>query len=323
MFSAAMLVIRFAEYLLQNYGKDPEVTWILDFTEIHIMPITNPDGRVYLEKGGSVRNWKKNRNNAANCQSFRYGVDLNRNFPFMWGQCGVGKCSSSPDCDSIVYRGPRPQSEQETRAIVQYAKSIFPSSQRKGDLQTSMSNVKTPFPLTAEGVFIDVHSHGKLVGWPYGFTNERSPNDEGLGALGRKMASYSGYKLWAPEMPNRQYGFSGSSLDTMHGLLGVSSYFLELGTAPYQPCDQFPQIINENFPALIYAAKVARFPYIAPLGPDILCTTITSVKKGTGNFIRVSVDVSDDARTKRKAKNRRCSNLRELPSIRSWLPGHS
>ena len=24
------LVMRFAEYLLQNYGTDPEVTWILD-----------------------------------------------------------------------------------------------------------------------------------------------------------------------------------------------------------------------------------------------------------------------------------------------------
>lgn len=37
MYSHINLALRFAEYLVQNYNKDPDVTWILDFTRIHIV----------------------------------------------------------------------------------------------------------------------------------------------------------------------------------------------------------------------------------------------------------------------------------------------
>ncbi len=40
-----------------------------------------------------------------------------------------------------------------------------------------------PFASDSEGVFVDVHSHGGYVGWPWGFANRRTPNDAGLGAL--------------------------------------------------------------------------------------------------------------------------------------------
>ena len=112
-------------------------------------------------------------------------------------------CSTSSQCKSVVYRGSSPKSEVETKAILEYAASIFPSEQRKGGLQYSEANYNTPFAKNSEGVFIDVHSHGQYVGWPWGFANQRTPNDEGLGALGRKLASFNGYSLWAPTMPNR------------------------------------------------------------------------------------------------------------------------
>lgn len=106
----------------------------------------------------------------------------------------------------MVYRGPSPQSEQETKAILAYAKAKFPASQRKGNLgnlQQAVAQLNTPFGKDSEGVFLDVHSHGRYVGWPWGFKNEKTPDDYGLGALGRKFASFSGYRLWAPKMPNR------------------------------------------------------------------------------------------------------------------------
>ena len=150
--------------------------------------------------------WKKNRNKGT-CASEGFGVDPNRNFPFKWGQCittSDNRCSSSDDCSSVVYRGPSPSSERETKAILAYAASIFPFRQRKGNVQVSEEKLNTPFAPDSEGVFIDVHSHGSLVGWPWGFANQRTPNDAGLGALGRKFASFSGYSLWAPKMPNRK-----------------------------------------------------------------------------------------------------------------------
>jgi hypothetical protein len=197
---------RFAEYILQQYGIDPDVTWIVDYTEIHLIFHANPDGRQYLEGGGERTLWKKNRNRG-NCADEGYGVDPNRNFPFKWGECvttSENRCSSSDDCSSVVYRGPSPTSEQETKAILSYAKSVFPSEQRKGStVAVSEERMNVPFAEDSEGVFIDVHSHGRDVGWPWGFANQRTPNDTGLGALGRKFASFSGYSLWAPKMPNR------------------------------------------------------------------------------------------------------------------------
>ncbi len=66
-----ILMLRLIDYLLTNYGTNPQVTNLLDHAEIFINPLTNPDGTYF---GG---------NNSVN-QATRYnsnGVDLNRNFP--------------------------------------------------------------------------------------------------------------------------------------------------------------------------------------------------------------------------------------------------
>lgn len=203
----AETLLRFAEYLLQNHGSDPEVNWILDYSEIHIIVHANPDGRVFLERGGHAdetqKMWRKNRNDDCDADSWRFGVDLNRNFPFKWAGCDASENCSRDDCSAPTYRGPGRESEQETRAIVDYAASIFPSSQRKGNLQKSESELDEAFPVTSRGVFIDAHSFGRDVGWPWGFADRRAPNDEGLGALGRKMASYASWDLWAPGTAGR------------------------------------------------------------------------------------------------------------------------
>eukprot|EP01083_Nonionella_stella_P260463 888073_1 len=82
----------------------------------------------------------------------------------------------------------------------------------------------------------------------------------------------------------------------MYGWLGAYSFFFELGTSFYQPWDTFPAVINELFPAFLYAAKVAKQPYIAPQGPDILCTNIAVKTRNNIKLISVEVEVSDDAR---------------------------
>ncbi|KAL7542085.1 hypothetical protein ACHAXR_011518 [Thalassiosira sp. AJA248-18] len=286
-----------------NNGKKGKMLAISSIHARELTPAetTNPDGRVHLENSSSETRplWRKNRNKG-NCDSSRFGVDNARNFPFKWGLCdydGSQKCSGSGNCGSDNYRGPDESSEQETKAIVKYATSLFPESQRKGSLQQSETRLDTAFAESrTEGIFLDIHSHGRDIGWPWGFMNKRSSNDDALGALGRKLASFAGYSLWAPQLPNRLYGFEGGPIDTMYGWLGAASYFFELGTSFYQPCDTFPTVINEVFPALLYAAKVAKNPYTAPRGPDILCTTISSTKMSSGNSINVIIEVSDNAR---------------------------
>jgi len=105
-YAPAEIATRFAEYLVNNYGIDPDVTWMLDNQEIHIMFHANPDGRKIAEGGVS---WRKNRDNDDGCSS-TYGVDLNRNFTYQWGTGG----SSTNPCDE-TYRGPSAGSEPETQ----------------------------------------------------------------------------------------------------------------------------------------------------------------------------------------------------------------
>lgn len=66
-----VLMLHLIEYLLQNYGTDPEVTNLVDNMEIYICPLANPDGTYY---GGNSSVSGARRFNA----NF---VDLNRNYP--------------------------------------------------------------------------------------------------------------------------------------------------------------------------------------------------------------------------------------------------
>ena len=61
--SGVEMAMRYAIQLLESYGSDPVQTALIDHTDIHILPLMNPDGWEALRRG--------NDNN----------VDLNRNFP--------------------------------------------------------------------------------------------------------------------------------------------------------------------------------------------------------------------------------------------------
>lgn len=100
-------------YLCENYGKDPEVTWLLDNRQIWFVPVMNPDGYEFIANGGD-KMWRKNRRPNAGGS---FGVDLNRNYPFKWGYDNV---NSSPTPTAINYRGPSPASEPETKAMMAF-----------------------------------------------------------------------------------------------------------------------------------------------------------------------------------------------------------
>ncbi len=106
-------VIYYMYYLLENYGSDPFVTYLVNNRELYFVPVINPDGLIYNESasptGGS--NWRKN---ARDNGDGSFGVDLNRNFGYMWGIDDEG---SSPNTASKYYRGPAAFSEPESQAI--------------------------------------------------------------------------------------------------------------------------------------------------------------------------------------------------------------
>ena len=153
-------------------------------------------------------------------------------------------------------------SEPETQAVQNYVIAEFPDQRRR------KSRRPHPAPITATGVFMDIHSYSQLVLWPWGFSANPPPNDQGLKTLGRKFAYFNNY--W-PEQAIGLYPTDGTTDDFSYGELGLASYTFELGTDFFQDCGTFENtILPNNLPALIYSAKVARTPYMTPSGPDSL-----------------------------------------------------
>lgn len=275
-YAPAELNTRFAEYLVTNYGIDPDVTWLLDYHEIHLLLQANPDGRERAESGLF---WRKNVNNNYCANTDQRGADLNRNFEFHWGCCS----GSSPYYCDETYRGPSPVSEPETQAIQNYMRSIFPD-QRDASLSS-------PAPTDATGIFIDLHSYGELVLWPWGFSYSQPPNSAELRTLGRKFAWFNGY---SPEQAIGLYPTDGTTDDFAYGDLGVAGYTIELGTSFFQSCTTFENtIVPDNLPALLYAAKVARTPYQTPAGPDSLSIVVSPPNLVLGSNATLSATIDD------------------------------
>ncbi len=278
-YAPAELATRFAEYLVDNYGLDADVTWLLDYHEIHLLLQANPDGRKIAETEAIVH-WRKNTDNDDGCAiASVWGTDLNRNFEFHWGCCG----GSSPEPCNEVYRGPDAASEPETQAVQAYLRAHFPD--QRDALLTAAA------PLTTTGVFVDLHSYSELVLWPWGFTDATPPNGTALQTLGRKFAYYNGYR---PQQAVALYPTDGTTDDFAYGDLGLAAYTFEVGTWFYQPCSSFESaILPDNLPALLYAAKVARTPYLTPAGPDALNLTLTPGAAAPGDPVHLAATIDD------------------------------
>lgn len=249
-YTPAELATRFVEQLVEGYGTDADATWILDHHEVHAVLQANPDGRKRAESGQS---WRKNVN-SSQCGGSGAGIDLNRNFPFEWGNWGGS--SGSPCQDT--YRGVAPASEPETQAIVDYVRATFPD-QRPDDFST-------PAPADASGVFIDLHSYSQLVLWPWGFNASLAPNGTALATMGRRLAWFNGYTA---QQAVGLYPTDGTTDDFAYGERGVAAFTMELGTAFFQACGTFENtILPDNLGALRYAARVARAPFALPSGPE-------------------------------------------------------
>lgn len=275
-YTTAELVTRFGEYLLAQYGSNPDVTWLLDYQEIHLLLQSNPDGRKLAETGLL---WRKNTNTDYCSNLSKRGADLNRNFSFLWNCCGG---SSNDPCNEI-FHGISAASEPETQAVQDYVRSIFPD--QRGD------DLNSPAPVESTGVFLDIHSYSQLVLWPWGFTSNLPPNNNGLKTLGRKFAYFNGY---SPSQAIELYPTDGTTDDFAYGELGLASFTFELGNTFFESCSSFEStIFPTNLQALVYAAKVTLTPYLTPAGPEALNVTSNPALVPLGTPLVISANIND------------------------------
>ena len=156
-------------------------------------------------------------------------------------------------------------------------------------------------PSDTSGIHLDIHSYSELVLWPWGHTSQSAPNGTALRTLGRKFAYFNGYY---PQQSVGLYATDGTSDNISYGELGVAAFTFELGTSFFQSCSVYENnVVPDNLPALIYAAKVVRTPYITPGGPDMTGITIngssgsgTIPPGGTGTLSATATDTRFSSR---------------------------
>jgi hypothetical protein len=276
---AMMTIMYYMYYLLENYGTDPEVTYLVNNREIYFIPCINPDGYEYNRQtnpsGGGM--WRKNRRlNSDNS----YGVDLNRNFGYMWGINNTGS-SGTPSSDT--YRGTAPFSEPETQAIRDF---------------TNTKSFKTT---------LNYHTYSNLLLYPWGYVSTPTPDNAIFVEYSTDMVAYNGYENGQP--PIILYDVNGSSDDWMYGEQTskpkIFAMTPEVGSTGFWPtqAEIFPLAI-ENLKPNLYITWVAG-AYVSVINPgfsqqyfnpgDNVQLLIPSVRnKGLSDAQNVTLSLSSD-----------------------------
>ncbi|MFT7667932.1 MAG: carboxypeptidase T [Planctomycetota bacterium] len=223
-------VLRFAEYLAQNYLSDAEVRELVDGRNLLFIPIVNPDGyefnHILTPSGGGL--WRKNMHQNADGS---LGVDLNRNYDWEWGPQWDGSSSVPGHND---YRGEKPFSEPESAALRNLALAMPP------DLS------------------ISCHSYGGQCVLPWGYDSVLTADD----GLFRDFASAFSNPLGWTYGPvwDSLYFANGTSVDFQYGTHGTLALAIEIGTDqdgfwPIGP--RIGELCNELIPGFMEMARRA------------------------------------------------------------------
>jgi hypothetical protein len=157
-------LIFFMDYLLENYGTNPEITYLVNNLEIYFVPVVNPDGYEYNYStnptGGGT--WRKNRRN----NGLTTGVDLNRNYGVAFGYDEVGSSSLGWH---PWYRGDSAFSEPETQAIKYF--------QEHHSFQSA----------------INWHAYGNYLIYPWNYSGSYTADSVTYEAFSKQMAYESNY----------------------------------------------------------------------------------------------------------------------------------
>jgi len=247
-----MSMMRCIEYLLENHGKDPVVTDLVDNREIWYIAVVNPDGYEYNRStnpgGGGM--WRKNRWRSG---STVYGVDLNRNWGYKWGYDNQG---SSPTPSSTTYRGTAAFSEPETSNIRDFI------------------NARTSRGMTAAW---DIHCHGGLLMWPYGYANVQSPRHNVYAELTQDMVASNNYQIGP--IYSTIYPANGTTVDWFEGGAGLWAWTPEIGHRSgdgfWPPTARILALAEENLRMLLTGIKYA--------GPYLILKSRTVTEVGNNN----------------------------------------
>ncbi|HYT17677.1 MAG TPA: M14 family metallopeptidase [Thermoplasmata archaeon] len=187
------VVVYLLRYVLLNAGNDSRVDAILARANLWFVPLVNPDGFEYARLNDSL--WRKNRRDNGDGT---FGVDLNRNYGYMWGSGGFGTSTNDSE-----YRGTGPFSEPESQAIRDLALAHPPV------------------------LSISYHSAGQWVLYPWSYTRLPTADDDRLSNFAIEMAVANGYQVL--QEGRATHVNPGNSDDWLYGTLGTAPFTFEVG----------------------------------------------------------------------------------------------
>lgn len=266
-----MTVLYYMYYLLEKYGIDPEVTYLVNTREIYFIPVVNPDGyehnRTTNPNGGGL--WRKNRRNNG---GGIFGVDLNRNFgPYAYWDAPNGGSSTNPSSDT--YRGTAPFSEPETAVL-------------------------RDFLLTKRiRACLNYHTYGNLLIYPYGALQRETPDSLIYREFARDMTAFNGY-VYGTDLQTVGYSTRGNSDDYMYDgePIGIRPKIFamtpEVGSVSDgfwpNPSRIFPLAIENLYPNLYYTWIVGEYPKI--VSKNVISNTGYILR---GDTVRFVVDIKN------------------------------
>jgi carboxypeptidase T len=211
------ICVAFATNLLKAYASGAplryghktytpaQVQAILETLELFILADVNPDGKAYSQSADPTSGqpqgfwWRKNRNPNPGLPGGGKGVDVNRNFDFLWSS-GIG---TSSDPQSFTYRGQQAFSEPECRNV--------------RDLLDGHPHIR---------YYVDVHCFGELLLFSWGDDENQStdphqnflnPTFDGI----RGVVGDSAYREFiSAEDQAMLMGLAQSMNDALHAVRG-------------------------------------------------------------------------------------------------------
>ena len=199
-----MNLFYFMHWLGENYETDLLAQHLVNNRELWFIPAINPDGLVYNETIAPGGGGMQRKNTRDTCSGTPIGVDLNRNYGYLWGYDNEG---SSPDGCNETYRGTSPFSEPETQAVRDFV--------NQHDFK----------------IIFNYHSYSDLLIYPFGYEYENNAPQEDIDIFieyGQDMVQYNGYTLGT--CPDLLYPVNGDACDWMYGEANIFSYTPEIGS---------------------------------------------------------------------------------------------
>jgi murein tripeptide amidase MpaA len=189
------ILINFVQQLTDAYRTNSGITIgtqtftaaqikkIVETKDTYVFPQCNPDGRHFSMTSDAM--WRKNRRPApaGHPQSSCVGVDINRNYDFLWNypvyfNPASPIANSTNPCDYQVYIGPKAASEPETKNAV-WIFDQFP-------------NIR---------YFIDIHSYAEDILYSWGDDEDQNATP----SMNFKNAAFNGKRGIAGDTAYKEY----------------------------------------------------------------------------------------------------------------------